>query len=241
MSISLLFTLSAAAETELKGSPQELTSFLHPSVNTISISQSAEETASKDEAVIHLLVTTEDKKLADSLNKNAKIRNDISALLTADKVPLKNIKNSKFSTSPDYGWFGDKPDNYKVANTVTVRINNEAGMQSIAKAVDLYDEVTLVSTRYEHSEKDKYQQRVKEKALSKVLKQKDYYSEQLGLKLKAVSFTDETALESNDMEMITVHGAKAKRVDYSFAQSQAPVSFETVTYRSNVTVRFAVE
>jgi uncharacterized protein YggE len=243
ITIALLFTFSASAETELKGSPKELKSFLHPQVNTISITESAEEIAFKDEAVISLLVTTEDDKLAVSLSKNAKIRADISSALTANEIPLKNIKNSKFSTSPDYGWFGKKPDSYKVANTVTVLIDDETGLQSIAKIVDTYDEVTLLSTQYKHSEKELYKQKVKEKALNKVLKQKEFYAKSLGLNLKAISFTDQTAFLNDDIERIEVTGSRVKRSDYSSVKSkeQAQTSFEKVTYSSNVTVRFIVE
>ena len=242
ISIALLFAFSASAETELKGSPKELKSFLHPQVNTISITESAEEIAFKDEAVISLLVTTEDDKLALSLSKNAKIRSDILSALTANKIPLKNIKNSKFSTSPDYGWFGKKPDSYKVANTVTVLIDNEKGLQSIAEIVDTYDEVTLISTQYKHSEKELYKQKVKEKALNKVLKQKEFYAKSLGLKLKAIYFTDQAAFV-NDIERIEVTGSRMKRSDYSSLKSneQAQTSFEKVTYSTNVTVQFIVE
>ena len=243
ISIALLFTFSASAETELKGSPKELKSFLHPQVNTISITESAEEIAFKDEAVISLLVTTEDDKLAVSLSKNAKIRGNISSALTTNDILLKNIKNSKFSTSPDYGWFGKKPDSYKVANTVTVLIDNETGLQSIAKIVDTYDEVTLLSTQYKHSEKELYKQKVKEKALNKVLKQKEFYAKSLGLKLKAISFTDQATFVNEGIERIEVTGSRIKRSDYSILKSneQAQTSFEKVTYRTNVTVQFIVE
>ena len=243
MIIALLFTFSVSAETELKGSPKELKSFLHPEVKTISITESAEEIAFKDEAILSLLVTTEDDKLALSLSKNAKVRADISSALTANEIPLKNIKNSKFSTSPDYGWFGNKPDSYKVANTVTVLINNETGLQSIAKIVDSYDEVTLISTEYKHSEKELYKQKVKEKALNKVLKQKEFYAKSLGLKLKPISFTNQASFVNDDIEMIVVTGSRVKRSDYSSVSSeeQAQTSFEKVTYSTNVTVQFIVE
>ncbi|KTD95773.1 SIMPL domain-containing protein [Pseudoalteromonas sp. S409] len=243
MTIALLFTLSASAETELKGSPKELKSFLHPEVKTISITESAEEIAFKDEAVLSLLVTTEDDKLAISLSKNAKVRADISSALTANKIPLENIKNSKFSTSPDYGWFGNKPDSYKVANTVTVVINNETGLQSIAKIVDSYDEVTLISTEYRHSEKELYKQKVKEKALNKVLKQKEFYAKSLGLKLKPISFTNQASFANDDIERIVVTGSRVKRSDYSSVNSEerSQTSFEKITYSTNVTVQFIVE
>lgn len=241
--MSLLFAFSVSAETELKGSPNELKSFLHPESNRISITQSAEETAFKDVAIISMMVTTEEEKLADSLGENAKIRAAISTALTANNILAKNIKNSKFSTSPDYGWFGSKPDSYKVANTVTVRIDNEAGLQSVAEIVDSYKEVTLLGTKYEHSEKAAYEQKVKENALHKVLKEKEFYSKTLGIKLKAVSFTDRASYEHDEIERIEVTGSRMKRANYSDVSSQerAPTSFEKITYNATVSVRFTVE
>ena len=243
LSISLLFAFTVSAETELKGSPKELKNFLHPQVNTISISQSAEEVAFKDEAIISMLVTTEDDKLAESLGENAKIRSDISSALTASGIPLKNINNSKFSTSPDYSWFGDKPDSYKVGNTITVRISNEAGLQSVAKIVDKYDEVTLISTKYEHSKKDAYKQKVKEKALNKVLAQKEFYTKNLGVNLKVVSFNDQDTFVNDEMEMMVVTGSGIKKGYSSSVKAQKPVrtSFEKVIYSANITVIFVVE
>ncbi|NMP17743.1 SIMPL domain-containing protein [Thalassotalea sp. Y01] len=241
--IAALCSFSAIAEPELKGSPSELKSFFHPDVKTISITQSAEEIAFKDVAVISMLITTEDKKLAMSLQKNTKLRNDISATLTADGIHSDQIKNSKFSTSPDYGWFGDKPDNYKVANTVTVRIDNELGFQSIAKIVDAYDEVTLINTDYEHSEKDVYIQKTKQNALNKVLAQKDFYVQSLGIDLQAISFNDRSSYEEDDIERIEVTGSRMKQVSLSDSYQQQPVgsSFEKITYSAKVTVTFVVQ
>ncbi len=239
----LLLVFNVFAQPELKGSPQELQRFLQPKVKTISISESAEEIAFKDEAIISMLVTTEDDKLAVSLSKNAKIRSDISVVLIDNDIPLKNIKSANFSTSPDYGWFGDKPDNYKVTNTVTIRINNEAGLQSVARMVDKYDEVTLLSTVYEHSKKEAYQKKVKEKALKKVLDQKEFYTKNLGIKLEVVSFNDFDTYINNEVERIEVTGSRIKRGSKSHKKNriEIPTSFEKIIYSASVTVDFTVQ
>lgn len=241
--IPFLFAFPVLAETELKGSPDELKRFLHPEVKTISISQNAQEIAFKDQAVISMLVTTEDDQLAVSLAKNEKIRKTISATLIASNINQKDINNSKFSTSPDYGWFGDDPDKYKVANTINVRIKDEGGLQSVAKIVDKYKEVTLVDTKYEHSKAEEYKQKVKQKALDKVLAEKAFYSKSLGMTLKAVSFIDHNVFEQDDIERIAVTGSRMKRKYLSSDEMQPPAhsSFEKVTYRANVTVTFTVQ
>ncbi|MDC2889028.1 SIMPL domain-containing protein [Psychrosphaera algicola] len=151
--LAAIFSFNALSAPELKGSPDELKRFLHPSENIITITRTAEEVVFKDIAIISLVATTEDDKLSVALNKNSKLRAKISSVLTNAGIELKNINNSKFSTSPDYGWFGDKPDSYKVSNVIAIRINSESAMESIAKVVDQNREVTLLKTEYEHSKK----------------------------------------------------------------------------------------
>lgn len=239
----LLLPLSfySVANTELKGSPEELRTFLHPKDNIITITQSAEKVTYKDVAVVSLQVNTEHKKLASSLKENARLRAAISKFLHTQGVPLESIKNAKFSTSPDYGWFGDKPDSFKVSNTVTIRITDEAELQNIAQVVDQYEEVSLQSTTYEHSLADDFLQQVKEDALHKVLVQKDFYMDKLGVTLQAVSFRDANAYVQNE-EIIEVRGKRAALLSQSKADYSAPkkMTFEKLIYKASVSVNFKV-
>lgn len=241
--VLLLLPLSfySLANTELKGSPEELRTFLHPKDNLISISQSAEKITYKDVALVSLQVTTEHKKLAASLKENARLRASISSFLQTQGIDEDSIKNAKFSTSPDYGWFGDKPDSFKVSNTLTIRISDELGLQHIAQVVDKYQEVSLISTTYEHSLKKQYLQKVKEEALDKVLAQKAFYMKKLGVTLQAVSFRDANAYAQNE-EVVQVRGKRSVLSSSSKEAYSAPknMSFEKLTYKANVTVSFKV-
>lgn len=238
LAASLSFNCFSA--TELKGSPEELKNFLHPNENIITITREAKETVFKDVAVISLNVTTQDSKLSLALKKNSDLRADISSTLVKAGILLKNINNAKFSTSPDYGWFGDKPNNYKVNNVIAIRINSESGLESIAKVVDQHKEVSLLKTDYEHSEKEQYIDKVKTKALDNVLKEKAFYSKKLGIKLKAVSFRDSNANPQHDVEVIEVIGLRANVSKASYAPKVQP-SFEKVIYKAKVSVSFKVE
>ena len=64
-----LLTASFAlhAQPELKGSPEELRHFLHPSERIVSLHGQAEEKAYSDRAIISLVITTEDKLLSNSI------------------------------------------------------------------------------------------------------------------------------------------------------------------------------
>ncbi|TBR44683.1 DUF541 domain-containing protein [Marinomonas agarivorans] len=241
---------SAHAEPELKGSPNELKGFLHPAKKIIVISKDAEEIAFKDVAVMSLVVTTKDDALAQSLAKNNKLRNTITKTLVSKGIVADRIKNAKFSTSPDYGWFGDKPDSYKVNNTVTVRIENEAELEHVAKIIDQYDEVTLQKTEYEHSEKEVYLQKVTEAALNKVLAQQAFYAKKLGIELVVDSFVAQDAyVEQNYAPQHYDRKAKYQnqRIESALALDEAgsteepATSFEKLTYRARVTVNFTVK
>jgi uncharacterized protein YggE len=93
----LPFTLNAAPE--LKGNPEDLRGFLHPRDNIISISADAEETAYSDLATLNLVITTEEKKLTNSIKNNAVLRNKIKQALISKGIPTDKINNSNFSSS----------------------------------------------------------------------------------------------------------------------------------------------
>lgn len=236
-----LIAIPAFGEPQLSGSPQELRGFFQPDVKTVSISKEVREVTFKDQAVISMSVTTQDDKLSQALSNNAKIREDIARTLIADGIAQKHIKNAKFSTSPDYGWFGDKPDSYKVTNTVTVRIQDESELQSLAAIVDKYQQVSLISTLYEHSDKAAFEQKVLEAALNMVLEEKAFYEKALGIKLAPISFGRQEVY-SQEIERIEVSGSRIIDGDESYTESapQLPTSFEEVTYIGDVTVEFAI-
>lgn len=232
-----------ATATELKGSPEQLREFLHPNEKTVTISKTAQEVVFKDVAIVSIVATTEHEKLADALEENAQLRATISSTLVASGIAAKHINNSKFSTSPDYGWFGDKPDSYKVSNVISIRISDEQGLVSIAKIVDKYKEVTLNDTQYQHSKKQQTIDKVKNDALNQVLKARDFYAKKLGVKLTPVSFSGDNANPAQDVEMIEVTGSRmmSSGNDYLSKRKAAPnTSFEKVIYKSRVSVSFKV-
>lgn len=235
-----IISFSCLSATELKGSPEELKRFLHPNENIITITREAKETVFKDIAIVSINVTTEHDKLSLALKKNSDLRAEISSVLTKEGILLKHINNAKFSTSPDYGWFGDKPSSYKVSNVIAIRIDNEGGLASIASIVDQYKAVSLLKTDYEHSKKEEYIDKVKTKALDNVLKEKEFYAKKLGIQLKAVSFRDNNANPQNDVEVVEVRGLRANLSKASYSPKVQP-SFEKVIYKAKVSVSFKVE
>jgi len=251
LSLAVLFLLpfSLNAAPELKGNPEDLRGFLHPRDNIISISAEAEKTAYSDQATLNLVITTEEKKLSNSIKRNSNLRNKIKQNLISKGIPADKINNSNFSSSSEYGWFGDEPDSYKVMNRIAIEINAEEQLQIIAEIADEHDEIKLSATTFKHSKKEVYNQKVKQKALEKVLVKKAYYEQALGIKLTPVSFN-----ESNVHSQATAGANVLDRAimadtqqDLSYVSKRAaPIkptnnSFDEVKYRANMTVQFKVQ
>mgnify|MGYP006129407289 FL=1 len=254
ISCLLFFTVSTAAfaQPELKGSPNELRHFLHPNDKIITLSAEAEEKAYSDRAIISLVITSEDKQLSTSISNNIAIRESISRQLVSSGLNPDYIKSSKFSTSPQYGWFGKKPDSYKVVNRMAVTITEESQLRTIATVTDSKEEVELSDIAFEHSQKDAYKSRVKQLALEKVMKQKSIYESSLGVVLTPVSFRDNRLWVKGTqgaemLEEIVVTASKRSRSysDKSVSHMQAPAprsvesSFDEIVYTAEIFVDFS--
>ena len=251
---SLLIVCStiAFAKPELKGNPDDLRTFLHPKDKVVSIFAEAEEKAYSDKAIISLVVTTEDKLLSQSLSKNSVLREQITKQLANSGIEQENVKSSKFSTSPQYGWFGEKPNSYKVVNRMAISILEENQLQEIAAVADENDEVELSDTTFEHTKKEEVENKVKEKALAKVMKQKKFYEENLGVKLTPVGFRKanqghtatrgalilEEVVVTAQKRSSSLRDSPARITAYD---SGAESSFDEVQYKSGIYVDFKIE
>ncbi len=243
----LLFTSTVGAKAELKGHPDELKSFIHPDKKIVTIRMTEKEKAYSDKAIVSLVITTEKKNLAGALQLNSDLRVKIAEVLTSSGLKPKNIKTSKFSTSPQFGWFSDKPKSYQVVNRMAISITDEKQLNTIAKLSDENKEIAFSGTEFEHTLKSEVEQKLKNKTLAKIMTQKAFYETQLGLKLKAISFSDTDVVQSGtkgarDLERrVVITGSRVKRDSYD---SDAPIAvkqtFDEVEYSLTIAVQFEV-
>ena len=250
----LAVSSSASAEPEIRGTPDDLHRFLRPHERTVVITGEAEEKAYSDRAIVDLAITTEDKMLSKSLELNSKLRETIELSLTKTGISEENIRSSKFSSSPQYGWFGKKPDRYEVINHMAITITDASHLQAIASIADSKDEVELVGTIFEHSEKDEYREKVKDKAIDEVLKQKELYEKRLGVKLIPMGFEVEQlglrgpgqTREHYTLEEIVVtaprrHGSRRRNPEPEKQLARAAPSFDEIVYNAMATVEFKLD
>jgi uncharacterized protein YggE len=253
--IIMLLSISSvgvAANPELKGNPDDLRQFLYPSDKIVSIYANAEEKAYSDKATISLVIATNDKNLSASLSKNSKLRESITKQLVDSGINQDNIKNSKFSTSPQYGWIGRKPKSYKVVNRMAVSITEESQLQAIAAVADSNDEIELSDTAFEHTKKNEFENMVKKQALAKVMNQKEFYEKNLGIKLTPVGFRNSNVGHRATrgamvLEEVIVtaqrksHSLRETPMSADAFDTNAEPSFDEVLYEAGIYVDFKIE
>nr|WP_243749537.1 SIMPL domain-containing protein [Pseudoteredinibacter isoporae] len=246
--IGVLFSGTVIAQPEIKGNPEDLRGFLHPTGNVVVISASAEEKAYSDVAIISLVVTTENKMLSQSIADNSSLRDRVNQELLDSGIEESAIKSSKFSSSPEYGWFGSKPSSFKVVNRMAISIIREEHLEEIAKIADRYKQVVLSDTVFEHSKKKEYLEKVKAKALADILKQKDMYESLLDLKLRAVGIRDSNeghraSRGAMMLEEVVVTASLRKGKSLPLSKQRSPAqesSFDEVVYTSDLVVDFEI-
>jgi len=237
---------TAHAEPELKGSPEELRQFLHPTENLVTLVGAHEESAYSDKAIFSLVITTEEQRLEDSLEANASLRTAISRSMIDAGIDPDEIHTSKFSTSPQFGWFGDKPKSFEVVNRMSVGISEEAHLQLLARLTDDNDEIVMADMAFEHTAEEEFRRRVRDAALDKALEQQKRYEERLGVKLVPINFSERRIMPrgAQSMMMQAESVSMNRPADAAFSdQAITPPpaqTFDEVIYEATVFVTFKV-
>ena len=235
-----------------KAAPMNCASFCTPVKKLSPSAPRPKKKPYSDRAIISLVITSEDKQLSTSISNNIALRESISQQLVTAGINPDHIKSSKFSTSPQYGWFGKKPDSYKVVNRMAVTITQESQLKTIASVADSKEQIELSDIAFEHSQKDAFKNQVKQLALEKVMKQKALYETSLGVTLTPVSFRDNRlwvrgTQGAQMLEEIVVTATKRSRSyndsTENFSNSAAPKSvessFDEIVYTAEVFVDFS--
>ena len=245
----ILASATTMAEPEIKGSPNELKQFLHPRGNVVTLFGHAEKKAYSDQAIISLVVTTEEKQLSKAIANNQTLRQQLTKKLKASGINASAIKSSKFSSSPQYGWFGKKPASFKVVNRVAVTISEERHMTAVASIADQHREIELSDTSFEHSKKDEMNLTVKKMALDKIKSQKAFYEKSLGVSLSTVGIRDSNIRQqatrgARMLKQAMVAQPEAMMYDSAPMAASRPApstpSFDEVKYEANLSVDFKI-
>lgn len=227
------------AAPELSGTPHELSQYLLEQKRIIAIQGQAEHKVEADRAVVAIAVKTKESQLSRALERNETLRSEIRETLQQAGIDPQAIKASRFSSTPDYGWFGDKPSSYEVNNEIKISITDEAQLQAIAKLVDSRKEVFFGNMEFEDSAREANEGQALESALKDARQQRRAYEQSLGLVLSPLRVSSQHVFARSAQPQPRLARDMMQREGASLSQAPpAANDFGSITYSANIVVEF---
>ncbi len=248
-----LVSITVFAEPELKGTPAELAQHLIAIPRTVNLVGEGEIKVAADRAITSIRVVTESKSLQEASRLNQELRAKMLSTLAEKGVPAGRVQASKFSSTPKYGVFGEKPKSYRVENVVKITTHDEKEFQAVARLVDTTAEFRHESIEFERSDKDALKKQALEQAIDKATEKKRLYEEKLGVKLTPKNFEDVRAVGVTASGGRRMYAKLSESVAYDGKitgglsesaegnEGSLPTSFDEVIFRAQVIVEYAVE
>jgi uncharacterized protein YggE len=253
----LLFILTCsavAAEPEIKGTASELAQYLNSLPKSVTIVGEGEVKVPADKAIVSLKVTTESKALEGALRSNQEVRGKLLGHLKKQGSASERVQASRFSSTPRFGWFGEKAKSYRVDNLVKITVQDEKEFQTAASMVDSFPEVQYVGTEFELEGKEALKAKVLAQACDSANDRKKIYEEKFGLQLVPVKFSGGMVTQKMPANLGNYPGAYGSGYGSATKESGAagsivpglPIgeegvsSFGELVYAAEVTVEFVV-
>lgn len=255
LAFALLLAVSTTvrAEPEIKGTATELTQYLTAIPRTVNLTGEAEVKVPADRAIVSVRVVTENKSLQEASRANQELRAKMLRVLAEKGIPAERVKASKFSSTPKYGMFGEKPKSYRIENVVQVTTQDEKEFQAVANLVDATSEFRHDSIEFEHSDKDGLKKKALEQAIDKAIEKKRLYEEKLGVKLTPKSFEESRMVAVTPLGMRRAYTKMVESGSYvagapvtstgpaDGGEESLPTSFDELVFKAQLTVEYTVE
>jgi len=253
--VVVISSLHVHGETELKGNPTELVSYLAGLPQIVSITGESEVKVPADKAEITLKVTTDSKSLVEALRLNQETRGKLAAFLKENGLGSNQIHGAKFSSTQKYGMFGEKAKSHRVDNFLKILVRDEKEFQAVGSAVDKWPEVHFLGIDVQHSSKETLKVKAQADALAKAGERRQMYEKNLGVKLVAKRFQEvSTSPFSSDQQSYygfrykTSSGFEKSAVAVGARGGSDPTAtdevgspFGELTFTARVVVDYAVE
>jgi uncharacterized protein YggE len=237
----------ASAEPELKGSPAELQRFLRTASHSVTLEGHAKQTVQADVGHVIVIVHTQGKDLTGAIIANGQRREALAKSLLSQGIDPKAIRTEKFSTSPQFGWFGKTPTSYEVVNRLNVDVADERQVTIVTAAANGSPDLSIGVISFEYSKQRELEEQVRRAAFDDALAKKSFYEQRLGAKLvpSDFSFSDLSARSTPGaaaLEEIVVTGSRRSASDsYNSNTAPTPPSFDEKEYEVTASVTFAIE
>ena len=228
--VVLVFGSAAFGEPEIKGTPSELTTYLRSLPRSITLTGESKVKVQADKAIVEISIKTENSSLEACLKSNQSLRASITSKLGEAGIPADKITAEKFSSTPRYGLFGNKPNKYEVRNLVKITITDEKDFQQIAKIIDQYPEVEYQGLNFKHSNEKELKKQAIEQAFDDLLKKKASYESKLEITLTPRSFSEQILLPQEQNLNRNYYGVNSKmQANVSNYAPQPAVGEETAS------------
>jgi uncharacterized protein len=241
------FSATSPAEPELKGTAAELQTFLRTAARSVILEGHAKQTVQADVGHVVVVVHTTAKDLTGAILANGQRRDTLTKSLLNQGIDAKAIRTEKFSTSPQFGWFGKAPSSYEVVNRLNVDVADERQVTIVTGAASGSPDLSIGVISFEYSKQRELEEQVRRAAFDDALAKKSFYEQRLGAKLipTAFSFSDFSARSTPGamaLEEIVVTGSRRSASDSANQNiPPPPPSFDEKEYEVTATVTFAVE
>jgi uncharacterized protein len=190
-----------AAEPELRGTPADLQRYLKPPMRTVTLQGHAKLEVQSDVGHVSLVVHATGKDMASALRANTSRRDALVAALVRSGIDPKAIQPEKFSSSPQFGWFGKTPSAYEVTNRLTVDVVDDRQMQAVADAVGNGQEIGYEGAEFEYTHEEEAREALRHQAFDDALARRKFYEERLGATLRPVAFRFNNSTRTQDPDM----------------------------------------
>ncbi|PCJ15451.1 MAG: hypothetical protein COB04_13250 [Gammaproteobacteria bacterium] len=232
------FPLITSAQPNIEGTPGELEAYLTGLPKLVSLSAQASKKAPVNKAVVQLGVKSESESLAEAFQANMNIRLGIRDQLKGLGIKPGDINESKFSSTPEYGYFSEKPKSYKVENILSITVVSESQMVGVASVVDARENVYFIASNAKVGDSGQIEKQLIKKALLKVKEKAALYQEQLGVVLIPVAFTESKYDAPKPRTKLRLQ--KSSLSSFSETQADTRTSFGESKHTMAVTVTYEI-
>ena len=235
VSLFMSWSVNVFAAAQITGTRTELQAYLKDSLQTVTLSAKASSIVLSSRAVVKLLVVTESTSLATALKGNSDVRDKVRTQIERKGVDSRNIRESKFSTTPNYGLFG-KPKSFRVENIMTVIVTTEDQLIQVASVTDRNRDVHHLSTSAEVGDTKQVFNDLLRRALVDVKKKAEIYKKEFGVKLVPIAFFDSV----QDSQEVVQTANDTGEVDKTTASNTSVSNYSESRLTTSVAVTYKV-
>jgi uncharacterized protein YggE len=244
--VMLVVVSSAFSEPESKGTPSELTAYLRGLQNSMILTELTGESkivTQADTAIVEISIKTENSSLETCLKSNKEMRDNVITQLIEAGISAEDINAEKFSSTPGYSSFADKPAKYRVRILVKITVTDEDKLPEIASIVDAHSEVEYLGINFEHSKEKELKKQAVDQAFDDLIKKKAEHEKKINVALNLRSFSEQTALlqapQTRKYDMKASSGKASMETSKSEESvEKSPPPFSELIFTASVCGRF---